>query len=258
MNRRALHAAMLTALCSWSACAGGSETGNPVLPTEIALSLRSSDPDLIAVSEGAEGSVLAEAWIAFGDVIFLNDEDCARFGEIEAPDTTLVIADLARAGVVISIDTEADGHCGLVVPLPSRNDVLPAGAPDELRGSSIVLRGARADGTPFLLTHTEHEDLELEAIAGTIQTQERTLLLSFDVATWMRDVDLDGAVVGDDGVIHIDPGENSALLTRFEENMECSLELYADGNGNGAVDAADPLLARCFPDEENEAEGVEN
>lgn len=244
-------AAALAALTSWSACAGGSETGNPVLPAEIALSVRSSDPDLIALSEGAQGSVLSEAWIAFGELAFLSQEQCAMFGEVEGDATTLVITDLARAGVVISIDAEAEGHCGMIVPLPARNDVLPAGAPDELRGNSIVLRGARADGTPFLLTHPEDEDLELEAIDGAIEALDRTLLLSFDVATWMRDVDLEGAIVGDDGVIHINARENSELLDRFEVNLECSLELYADGDGNGSVDAADQLLARCFPDNED-------
>jgi hypothetical protein len=238
-------------LCSWTACAGGSETGNPVLPTEIALSVRSSDPGLIAVSEGAQGSVLSEAWIAFGDVAFLNEEQCAMFGEIEGSATTLVIANLARAGVVISIDAEPDGHCGMVVPLPARNDVLPSGAPDELRGNSIVLRGERADGTPFLLTHPEHDDLELEATDGVIDALDRTLLLSFDVAVWMRDVDLDGATVGDDGVIHINGAENTERLDRFEVNLECSLELYADGNGDGSVDASDELLAKCFPDGED-------
>jgi hypothetical protein len=243
--------AAFAAIASWSACAGGSETGNPVLPAEIALSVRSSDPDLIALSEGAQGSVLSEAWIAFGGVAFLNEEQCAMFGEVGGDATTLVIADLAHAGVVISIDVESEGHCGMVVPLPARNDVLPAGAPDELRGNSIVLRGERADGTPFLLTHPEDEDLELEALGGAIEAIDRTLLLSFDVATWMRDIDLDGATLGDDGVIHINAGENTALLDRFEVNLECSLELYADGNGNGSVDAADQLLARCFPDNED-------
>lgn len=254
MTRRASKLARATAcaaLASWSACAGGSETGNPVAPAEIALSVRSSDPDLIALSEGTDGSVLSEAWIAFGELAFLNDEQCAMFGEIYGDATTLVIADLAGAGVVVAIDADPDGHCGMVVPLPARNDVLPAGAPDELRGNSIVLRGERADGTPFLLTHPEDDDLELEATHGVIQALDRTLLLSFDVAIWMQDVDLDSATVGDDGVIHINAGENVALLDRFELNLECSLELYADGDGNGSVDAADQLLARCFPDGED-------
>ena len=244
----------LAAIVAWSACAGGSETGNPAVPTEIALSVRSTDPDLVAlnrgtgVDAGAGNVVLREAWIAFGEAAFLDDADCARFGELEVQGETLVIADLAHAGALLSIDARAEGHCGLVVPLPSRNAIVPTGAPSELSTHSIVLKGERADGTAFLLTHPEHDELELAAIGGMLEPLEHRLLLAFDVAIWMRDVELDAAVIGDDGIIHIDAQTNRALLDRFEENLECSLELYADADEDGAVSSGDDLLATCAPE----------
>ena len=37
-------------------------------------------------------------------------------------------------------------------------------------------------------------------------------------------------------------------LDAFERNLECSLELYRDVDGDGAVGPGDPLLAHCAPD----------
>lgn len=247
-------ASCAAALASFNACAGGSETGNPAVPTEIALSVRTSDAQLIALNRGAGadagagGAVLREAWIAFGEAAFLDPDDCARFGELEVFGETLVIADLAHAGALLAIDARADGHCGLVVPLPARNPLVPAGAPQELANHSVVLKGERADGTSFLLTLPEHDELELAALGGSLAPLEHRLLLSFDIAAWMRGVDLEGAEVGGDGVIHIDPRQNNALLDRFEENLECSLELYSDGDEDGTVSSGDALLAVCAPE----------
>jgi hypothetical protein len=228
-------------------CAGGSETGNPALPTPISLGVRSSDVDAIAISQGAQGTLLAQAWVAFGEPVFLDAAQCARFGNINLPNATLKVADLAQPDVRVSIHLHDGTYCGVALPLQNATTVLPDGAPSELLDHSILLRGKRADATPFSLAYPEHDELELAAVSASIHVtaDSAPLLLSFDVATWMDGVDLDSGEIDSDGVIRIDAASNPLLLNRFEQNLACSLELYADQNGDAQVDGTDTRLARC-------------
>jgi hypothetical protein len=240
-------ALLLVLLCACDT--GGSETGNPVV-TRMGLGLRSGDPDVIDVgSSGAGGTVLQEAWLAFGEVTLLSEDECANLGEIDIFGPTLVAADLARGDTRIRLEVAAQAYCGLAVPLNlhSAADELPEDAPEGLADHSIVLRGMRADGTPFELMHAEQETLEL---AGDfdVEPDGPALLLYFDVAQWMQGIDLDAAELGDDGVIHIDVEHNRALLDAYEVNLECSLELYSDVDEDGLPSDDDPVLARCFED----------
>ena len=76
---------------------GGSETGNPVVEKRLGLGVRSEDPGVIEVGgSGAGGTVLEEAWLAFGEVTLLGEAECANLGEIDIFGPTQVAADLAQ------------------------------------------------------------------------------------------------------------------------------------------------------------------
>ena len=238
-------------------CAGGDEIGNPVAPVELKLGAFSSDPMVVAIAEpAAVGSVIDQAWVSFGRFTFLSGSDCALLNDYSIEQPTLVVADLARPGTHIEAEVPVGSTCGIVVPLQAETDPLPGDAPAELATHSVVLRGERADGTPFLLTHPEQDELELLPEGGKLEVREGDppLLLAFDVATWMATVDLDAGEVGEDGVVHIDAEQNPPLLDAFEEAAECSLMLVSDLDADGEVDPDDPLLARCAPDDPNEDE----
>lgn len=239
---------------AWAAClvgcAGGTETGNPAVPVTIALGARSSDPSVIAIRSGASGAVVREAWIAFGEPVFLDPGQCGNIEDLRPPGPTLAATDLAAPDADIDLDVPAKTYCGMWVPLQGKTPQgeLPAAAPDDLADSSIVVRGERADGTPFLLRHAEQDELEIAAIDGTFDVAALgpALILAFDLADWMRDVDLDAADVNADGEIVIDPPDNSALHAAFDFRLECSLELYLDEDENGALDEdVDTLVGRC-------------
>jgi hypothetical protein len=78
-----------------------------------------------------------------------------------------------------------------------------------------------------------------------VNGQGPLLLLSFDVATWLDGIDLDGADRSADGSIVIDETHNTPLLTRFEANIDCSLELFIDLDDDGVVSPSDERIARC-------------
>jgi hypothetical protein len=127
---------------------------------------------------------------------------------------------------------------------------LAGNAPRELADHSIVVRGHRADGVLFSLAYSEQDELELQALApsGAFEPKpDRDLLLAFDVAAWMRDIDLDRAEQQSDGSIAIDATHNVPLRLQFESNLDCSLELYEDTNGSQMLEAGDELVARCPP-----------
>jgi hypothetical protein len=124
---------------------------------------------------------------------------------------------------------------------------LPQGAPSELADHGIVVRGRLDDGTRFLIAHPEQDELEL-ASSDDVFEADQDLLLSFDVARWLDGIAIAGATRESDGSVRIDEDHNRALLDAFEANVECSLELYRDADGDGSKSKGDPLLAKCAAD----------
>jgi len=232
-----------------ASCAGGTETGNPAVPT-LGLQVWSSDPKAVAVSQGAGGTVIEEAWVSFGEFIFLGEGECGDMTEFNGEaGPTLATADLAQAGTRIEIELEAGAYCGLVVPLKKMtpDSELPEGAPQELSDHSIVVKGHRSDSVRFTLAYPEQEELELLGDPGPFSTDSSAegLLLSFDVSIWMEAVDLDRAQLSTDGTVRIDEQHNPSLLEAFEMSVECALGLYRDTNRNWTLDEGEPKLARC-------------
>lgn len=233
-------------------CAGGTETGNPVVSTEIALQVHSTNPGAVAVSEGAGGAVVQQAWVSFGVFDFRPAGECENLSEINTENSpSLVVADLAEPDTRITMELEANTYCGLIVPLEKETAELPAGAPPELADHSIVVRGERADGVPFTLAHPEQDELELDGVGGDfdLTAEGEGLLLLFDVSDWMQGVDLPAAQLSPDNTIRIDARSNPALLQAFEINVECALELYRDSDADAVLDDDEPLLADCVDEE---------
>lgn len=229
-------------------CAGGSETGNPAMPAEIGLGVRSSDPTAVAISSAAESTVIDEAWVSFGEIAFLAPSECALLDSYPHREATLIAADLALPALSIEVEVKPREYCGMVVTLENNTTDLSGEAPAELADHSIVLRGHRDDGVAFTLAFPEQDELELLATQTAFEVRQgRGLLLAFDVATWMRGVDLHAAELEPDSSIRIDEQTNRALLFVFEANLDCSLELFEDHNGSGALESGEPRIARCAP-----------
>lgn len=250
--RFALRGATAMAVVCLCACVGGTETGNPSVPIVIPLELRSSEPSAVAIRSGDASAVLKEAWVAIGTPVFLEAGECGNLEDMGKPGPTLVAADLAQPDARIELDVRPQRYCGMWVPMQQHTPraELPDGAPAELASGSFVLKGARDDGTPFVLAHPEQDEIEVVAEDGTFEVSETGpgLLLAFDVAAWMRGIDLATAELNAEGEIRIDHEANSALHEIFDANHECSLELYLDENENGELDeGTDTRISRCAP-----------
>ncbi len=240
-------------LLTMLSCAGGSETGNPAVPTLLGLQVLSSNPEAVAVSQGAGGTVIEEAWFSFGPFNFLPEGFCEDMEFDNRSGPTSVVADLAREGTQIELELDSGVYCGAIVALEPITSVFPNAAPEELSDHSVVVKGESPDGVPFILAYPERDELEILSVAGpfAVEASEDALLLVFDVSILMEGVALDTAELSPDGDIRIDAENNEQLLEAFEDNLECALELYGDADSDGMLGDDDMLLASCSEDSED-------
>jgi hypothetical protein len=234
MKRLALAAVAL------AACTGGTETGNPVT-AELRMHGHSSMPHDVAVTTSAGGAVVTGMWMRVPGLAML-DADCATqvasadgMGARDYTMPTLVelaVDDAPMCAVQIALDPQAPA---------------PTGAPPELANQTVLVTGARADGTPFVIRSAKAGTLAIREVAGHFHLTAAApgLLLGFDVATWLRDLDLASASPGGDGVIRIDATNDPLRAAAFEAAFARGAELFHDVNQNGEVDGPeDALLAR--------------
>lgn len=227
------------------------ETGNPPFAAQMALTTDTSDPDTVALGSGVAPVVVQEAWVSIGDVRFVRASECDAPGETEIDIPGPIVAELAGEPSVIEFELGGADYCRVRVPLSRTRAPLPTGAPAEMLDHSLLVRGERADGTPFLLLSRIEREADVRSRGEPFDLGEarRAVVLAFDVARWLTGVDLDGAEVGADGVIRIDERTNDAQLDAFEANVDAALRLFRDTDEDGALDAEErsELLAEGAP-----------
>ena len=134
-------------------------------------------------------------------------------------------------------------YCGVSFPLiVAGKDV--GTAPMQLAEHSIVIVGKRDDGATFELRSTFAKDLFLEAPAGgfAMDDADGSVLIGFDVAVWLSEVDLDSASIGADRNVLVDATHNPHLLADFDRNVQRGVALYRDAKASGQVEPdAKPL-----------------
>lgn len=245
MNRRLLTALAL-ALSLVGGCFG-TETGNPSLAL-VAVDAHSSDPARVSVRGTTSAVVIDQAWIAFGAFGLVPEGGCpGTTGEREG--AVLGVGDHSEPGAVsfdIPLD-DASRFCGLVAPFAPLSGALPAGAPPELAGRTIVLLGHLADGTRVRIVSAFDGDVMVGDAGGgafALSTDEPGLFVGLDVARWLGDVDLSGATHEADGSIVLDDTSNTALRDAIDARIPDGVELYRDEDADGVLDPTPVLIGR--------------
>jgi hypothetical protein len=225
------------------ACAG-TETGNPSFMGSLGYAAYTSDASVAALSKRDGAANVEQAWIVLGDVRFVEGDACtsAENGELAAKG--IGIGDHATGHTERSdLELPEGRYCGVSFPLiVAGKDV--GTAPMQLARHSIVIVGKRDDGIAFELRSTLAKDLFLEAPRGGFEMDDTdgSVLIGFDVATWLSAVELDRADAGSDGSVLIDATHNPDLLDEFDRNVQRGVALYRDANASGKVDLeAKPL-----------------
>lgn len=210
----------------------GTETGNPP-SVALGLTARSSDLSVASLEPEATGTRVERAWIALADVRAIEGLACDHVASSAAVDLAVVdaITNEALGGV------PAGDSCGVRATLVPVADP-PSGAPLSLEGRSILVTGVLADGRPFEIASASQPHV---LVQGTpFRTREGdALLIAVDVATWLRGLDLAALATEPDGVVRVGPSGPAAARDAFEANLAAGLAIFADADGDGALDAAE-------------------
>lgn len=229
----------LVAACS------GSETGNPFVG-DLSTDTHSSDPDQVDVAQ-SQGVTVSQAWVVQQPVRFHQASDCDTGDGVAIALAVGAVDHAADDDQRVALELDPDTYCRIAVALELAAAPLPASAPADLEGHSVLVTGTTASGTPFRIASQALMQADVRSMAGTFDIDGDTpsLFLGMDVNTWLGSLDLDSGAVNGDGVIVIDDGNNSALLSAFEALFPTGIELFRDFNGSGSVDeASDTLIAR--------------
>jgi hypothetical protein len=218
------------------------ETGNPELT--LSYRARSSAPAEVAVTGDAPVRVQGLA-VSIREVRMVEGADCDAPAAVEhqAPG---FVGDLLTQPTAVRFEVAPGDYCRVRVRFDRADNSDIAGLVDH----SMVVTGQRSDDLPYTISSRATPELELRSRGEPFDLSEahNQLVLAFDAAAWLADVDLDAAVEDDDDDddddhITIDDDNNRDLLRVFEAAVVRSLELYGDEDGDGRADEDEDVLA---------------
>jgi len=254
-NRASLFlAALFGAIGAYAALPGciGTSVGNPP-GAEVKLAVVGTEtgeapPESAkapAIDVGG-GVVIEEAWISLAEIGLHAAGTCGLGGD--SPDVPGVIAAELVTG---SIYPEAplwerpagESYCAF------RTRVSPLGAavdntPGELAGHAALVRGTRADGTPF---EAQIDLTDVILIMGSkgpsfrLEEGPVSLILAFDLSAWFTPGLLDAAEVTD-GLIAINATANKEIEKALRLRIPTSSRLFSDANADGRLNPGDGEL----------------
>jgi hypothetical protein len=224
----------------------GAATPHDTAGAEVSLGVaaRSSDPDRVVAGSVVGELRVREVWLSFKDLRFEEQATCEQGGtaQVAGPITVELVGGTA-AGMPERVALPATRYCAVELTL-RRSRGKSDDAPLALRGHSILIRAARADGTAVVLRSRLDRTLRLAAVdpdGFELAAERARLILAGDLARWLGELDLDVADVSADGerpVIKIDARHNRELLRGFEERVAAGLGLYRGGDDDAAPLAA--------------------
>lgn len=221
----------------------GTEVGN-YDPVSLDLTTYSSSPDGVAVGPTPSTAPVKvrEVWVSIERVRFRAATTCDDPNprtDIEGPIVAELVSGLSM-GLPGAIDLAAGRYCRLETTF-RRSDTAGGGIPAELDGHSILVRGQRADGVPFVIASRRTDEARLRARdtqGFPIDMSTGRLFLAVDVAGWLAGIDLEASEIIDEGsgpIIRIDDASNADLLAAFEGNVASVMDLFRDDNSDGVL-----------------------
>ncbi len=213
----------------------GSDIGNP---RSLEVTMYGGDPPGVSIDQ---------AWIAVDGITLNSAADCAGQPVVSVPGPLAI--DLLAAdppAALADLPLSEGSHCRLTVTW----GLGAAGAPAELQGVSITLGGTRADGTPFVIRSVRAGALVFgtDLMPFDLPAGLTTLFVGFDAAAVMAGVDLAGATVGGDGVIHVEAGANDTQLAAFDAALHGASHLFDDTDHDAILDPTEHDPAHTIAD----------
>ncbi len=228
---------------AFGGCAG-TETGNPNAPystAELLLNARSSNHQAVTLRQAGGAVVVEQAWLTLDTLSFREGADCTIPNEsLSTP--KIGLGDHSGPDALrLNMDVKPGSYCQATATFMNGQVEKPLGAPEQVLDHSIVIVGRLEDGTPLTIASNFAAPVQLDATQGAFEwgTDSSALLVEFDLAVWLKAIDLAGAVRDPVLGIVIDELNNQSALTTFEGNVAPGVTLYRDIAGNGDVDPGD-------------------
>jgi len=228
---------------------GGSEVGNP---NRVALSVVSYDSSLSRVGTHylLSGLSIIEARIVLGSIQFRSMESCTdQPGEGRIDFNGPFVIDLLSNRSfpeIESADIPEGTYCKIDLRFDelSQND-LPEGVSkgDPIIGQSLLIRGSRSDGIPFVVQIKKKDPFKLKNQGLGFQVGSEgflDFLIAFDLSVWFTEVDLATADLTS-GTIIIDQNHNQSLLSKIRRNIKLSARLFQDLNENRQLETDEQI-----------------
>lgn len=242
-----LRSLLLCAVASTVIACLGTEVGNPQDSdtAEVFLDFQGVERTPRAALTLENGVEFTEIWIVFEKVEFKSGDDCdqAAASNFDSINVVEFVSGQQFPGYDFS-SLPAGEYCEVEVRIESFEHVdLPPGVPEELNELAILIRGRRADGTPFVVSSESSEGLVLDG-RFELNPGREALFLAFALNEWFSPEQL--AAASGEEVILIDDGHNTAILDDFLLRLESTALLIRDENQDGVVQAeelASPLAA---------------
>jgi hypothetical protein len=107
----------------------------------------------------------------------------------------------------------------------------PSDSETALDGLSALVRGTRGDGVEVVIESVVTTAIDVSGPSFNVSS----VVLGFDLTTWLAGVDVDAAELDDTGVARIDSTHNPELLAEFEAGLLTAPSLYRDYDGDSHV-----------------------
>jgi hypothetical protein len=206
--------------------------GDRASSVELALVGHSSRSAVALGVPAAPGQVqVQDAHLSLRDVRLREASRCDRPGGALVA-AGPIIAELVsgRAAGVDAAKVMAPGTYCRLEYAPRRAEGRSGGAPAELRGHTVMVRGRRHDGVRFIIRSQRRELVQLlarKAGGFSIGPGRTRLVLSADLGRWLEGIDLEALIPGrgKNGIIRIDESSHRELLRIFEGNLVAGLTL---------------------------------
>lgn len=200
----------------------GTETGNPGGQITLAISARTTDATRVSSSDGASELQVESARVSFRSIVLLS---CS--GEATAHWSDMAVELTDADAMQFRVNATSAEACGL------RLEVAPPEEDAALGEYSVLVGGARSDGTPFEISSKLETTVTL---SSDTSFEAEQLILAFDLSVWLDPDEVHGAVLHED-VAQISDQANPELLAAIDARFGLSAELFVDGDGDGHLDS---------------------
>jgi hypothetical protein len=216
---------------------GGTDVGNGATVT-FDLSGYEKAPgagqQALTLSSGVQ---IDDVWVAVERFQLVGGTACEDGSTTETTYDGPIIANLLDQdpGMSTPIAITPGDYCRLRLELHEVDaDELPVGAPPELAGAAVLIRGKRSDGTPFIVRSRQNVEFRLDAKgdAPIVLQGDSPLIVGIELGSVIDGLNLP-ALAGNPVVV--DENNNVERLNQLNKALRQAATLFRDGNDDGKL-----------------------